>query len=218
MGISGGKRKGKIDIRDYIYDLLILYYSKCTMLANKSTGFIGFLLDKGTNAYKIYMKLCNRLSEEFGREFNLQRYPHTTMIYFGKSYERDASRLSKDMYFCNLISEFRGAKCTYERLDFIGKCIVIVYKFNRDRLISTLRDLTRRYEEKHAQYLHVTVGSLTDKAKRSFIKNKREIIGGIVDGFSFTIDEPILIRVDADKSYHVHSKLFDTALSFDTTE
>jgi hypothetical protein len=182
------------------------------MVTTTSTGFVGFLVKEGTDTHKVITTIHKNLQDEYKDDFKPQRFPHTTMIYLGKMYIEDTESFVKDEYFTERISKFKNSICTFDRLDFIGKCLVIVYKFENPFLSSLLVDLTNKYERNyHAQFLHITVGSLTVDSKRKFTETKsdakttKSVIEEMLKNFTFKIDQPIIVKVDADKSYHVYA-------------
>ena len=139
----------------------------------RETGFVGYLLDKDTDAYKTIMTFSDKLKEIFGKNFKQQIYLHTTMIYLSKMYRTDTLRLLQDNYFRDNINKFKGSICVFDKIQFIKECLVLVYKFKDPILPNILTDLTNRYERfHHARYLHITIGSLNNGTKREFLKKK----------------------------------------------
>jgi len=181
----------------------------CRRMNEHSTGFIGYILPSDSQPDSIYNKIMNthKILENEYKKFKSQKYPHTTMIYLGKSYEEDTKKLLKDKYFTRNIMRFKKCLCEFSKLKFIGLSLVYMYKFKNNELNKNLIDLTTKYEEHyHSAFKHVTIGSFdNDDDKQKFIKTQKTEIEKVFEGTSFTIDVPYSIRVDTDKKYSIYS-------------
>ena len=163
-----------------------------------STGFVGFLLQE-TETLNDFR---NVLIRYFGKKFKPQQYLHTTMIYLANSYINDTEKLLRDDNFSNEINKFKNAVCFFDKLQFIGNSLILVYKFENPKLADILANLTNKYERnRHSQYLHITIGSFSFDAKKTFQENYNTIVGNMLDDFTFTIEAPTVISVDSEKKY-----------------
>lgn len=174
-----------------------------------STGFIGYLLINDNNAHQVLSKLRKYLVNQYGNDFKPQQYLHTTLIYLSNSYIEDTNKLLFDTYFCEKIKKFKNSVCIFKKIHFIGNCLVLVFKFKERNLNIILKDLINKYERNyHSRYFHITLGSFnTIHSKKKFLDSKDFIIDNFLHEFSFTIDKPVTIKVDKDKSYHVYKSL-----------
>ena len=129
------------------------------------------------------------------------------MIYLGKTYIDDTKKLLDDEYFTNETNKFKNCVCEYDKIDFIGKCLVVVYKFKKPELQNLLQKLTNKYENNyHAKCLHITIGSLTQSAKYKFMRTTRLTIEKMLKDYTFTISEPGIIEVDTMKRFQIYKK------------
>ena len=172
----------------------------------KTTGFVGYLLGEGDLKTRI-LAVHKSMATAF-RGWEPQPYPHTTMIYLGKSFVEDTEKLLADERFRQEIAKFKGAVCEFDRVDFLRTCLVFVYKFRDPGLASALTDLTHKYERQaHTQFLHITLGSMTEDEKATFLRD-RTAVTAMFRGATFTIDSPTVIRVEHPaKSYHQYKGL-----------
>lgn len=168
------------------------------------TGFIGYLINETDPIFTLIKELHQVLKAILKDRFDPQIYPHTTLVYLGDKYDT-CQKIEEDAFFTDRITKLRNCICKFERLDMIGRSLVLVYNFFDSTLGSVVSDLTKKYEHhRPAKNLHITIGSLSPIAYHWFNEERRRFFEEKLGNFAFIMSSPQVIRVSAqDKSYHL---------------
>lgn len=192
----------------------------------RTTAIIGYMIKNDDEIFKAINMAIEFIKEKYAFVQKDVRSLHTTLLYLGNQFSKRLYDLINTNGFLTKMNQFNHVTCVFDKLEFIGRSLIAVYKFTDDDLNVLHKSIIKDYENyEHSEYKHITLGSFESEGGSdgldAFSIDDLDNVSEILKDKTFVIDSPTFIKIKKDiqdktftKNYTEDKKLCDIDENF----